>query len=51
MEALDERLGMAISAFGAQLGSSKVGTLTQVWIPEAGEDGGVVLNTQVSIEA
>lgn len=49
-EPLEDKLGKAISAFGAQLGSSKRGTLTQGWVPEPGEDGGVVLITQVRFE-
>lgn len=43
---INEKLSKAIGAFGAQLGSSKMGTLTQAWVPEPGDDGGVVMNTQ-----
>lgn len=45
-ETLKTKLSKAIGSFGAQLGSSKMGTLTQAWVPEPGEDGGVVMNTQ-----
>ncbi|PSC70446.1 rhodanese-like domain-containing chloroplastic [Micractinium conductrix] len=39
------RLAAALSDFNNQLASSRTGSLAQIWMPEPGEDGGVVLNT------
>ena len=45
-DALTDKLSKAIASFGGMLGSNKMGTLSQAWVPEPAEDAGIVLNTQ-----
>lgn len=40
------KLASALSDFNNSLASNRSGSLAQIWLPEPGEDGGVVLNTQ-----
>ncbi|GAB4817190.1 hypothetical protein N2152v2_004236 [Parachlorella kessleri] len=41
-----ERVAKAVTDFNAQFNSPHAGALSQVWLPEVAEDGGIVLGTQ-----